>query len=91
MVFHLKDGYKWEPGSTIPPAQVLPVMFLSRCLTKVWAVKKLRTTIHSSIPPVIVLTDHSATKGIVEKTSLETSSTDRANKRLINASIYLSQ
>lgn len=81
-------------------------MFLSRCLTKaelaygpselevaclVWAVKRLRTMIHSSIPAVNVLTDHSATKGIVEKTSLDTSSTDRANRRLINASIYLSQ
>jgi hypothetical protein len=40
---------------------------------------------------VIVLTDHSATKGIVEQTNLRTSSTDRANKKLINASVYLSQ
>lgn len=106
MAFHLEDGYEWTPGSPIPANKVKPVMFLSRALQKaemrygpseqevaclVWAVRKLRTTIHSSCLPVIVLTDHSATKGIVEQTNLDTSSTDRANRRLINASIYLSQ
>jgi hypothetical protein len=40
---------------------------------------------------VIVLTDHSATKGIIEQTNLCTSSTDRANKQLINALVHLSQ
>ncbi|KAL2017178.1 hypothetical protein VTK56DRAFT_2498 [Thermocarpiscus australiensis] len=106
MVFHLKDGYEWRPGTIIPSNQVLPVMFLSRCLSKaelrygpseqevaclVWAVKKLRTMIHSSRLPVTVLTDHASTKGIVEQSNLDTSSTDRANRKLINASIYLSQ
>jgi hypothetical protein len=38
--------------------------------------------------PVIALTDHAATKGVVEQTSLDTSSTDRANRRLIDASTY---
>ena len=38
-----------------------------------------------------VLTDHIATKGIVERTTLDTSSADRANRRLVNCSIYLSQ
>jgi hypothetical protein len=47
--------------------------------------------IHSSRLPVNVLTDHAATKGIVEQTRLDTSSTDRANRRLITASIYLSE
>ncbi len=106
MAYHLVDGYNWVPGSIIPSNKILPVMFLSRCLEKaelgygpseqevaclVWAVKKLRTMIHSSCQPVVVLTDHSATKGIVEKTSLDIASTERANRRLINASIYLSQ
>jgi hypothetical protein len=54
-------------------------------------VRKLRTTIHSAHLPVIALTDHAATRGIVEQTTLDTSSTDRANRRLINASVYLSQ
>jgi Reverse transcriptase (RNA-dependent DNA polymerase)/RNase H-like domain found in reverse transcriptase/Integrase zinc binding domain len=106
MVFHTQEGYDWEPGTVIPATVIRPVMFLSRCLTSaelhygpselevaclVWAAKKLRTTLHSSNVPVVVLTDHSATKGIVEQTSLNTTSTDRANRRLINASIYLSQ
>ncbi|EAQ84379.1 hypothetical protein CHGG_08393 [Chaetomium globosum CBS 148.51] len=106
MVFHVQDGYEWKPGSVIPSKQVQPVMFLSRCLTKaelrygpseqevaclVWAVKKLRTMIHSSRHPVNVLTDHSSTRGIVEQTRLDTSSTDRSNRRLITASVYLSE
>src|SRR3954466_13928619 len=80
-------------------------MFLSKCLTNpemrygpselevacfVWACRRLRTVIYSNNHPVIVLTDHSFTKGIVEQTKLDTSLTDRANRRLINASIYLS-
>jgi RNase H-like domain found in reverse transcriptase/Reverse transcriptase (RNA-dependent DNA polymerase)/Chromo (CHRromatin Organisation MOdifier) domain/Integrase zinc binding domain len=106
MVFHLKTDFRWEPGTVIPSNQVLPVMYLSRCLSSpelrygpselevaclVWAAKKLRTMIQSSNKPVVVLTDHSATKGIVDQTTLNTTSTDRANKRLINSSIYLSQ
>jgi hypothetical protein len=34
MLFHLKDGYTWSPGSPIPSMAIDPVMFLSRCLTK---------------------------------------------------------
>lgn len=106
MLYHCKPEYKWEVG-TLPPANVVqPVMFLSRSLSQaelrygpselevaclVWAVKRLHTTVHSSNGPVIVLTDHSATKGIVEKVGLQTTSVDRANKHLINASVYLSQ
>lgn len=56
-----------------------------------WAVKRLRTSLQSSKQSTVVLTDHSATKQVVEKTSLETSSTDRANRRLVVASIYLSE
>ncbi len=105
MVFHTSDEYTWEPGTVIPATAIQPVMFLSRCLTNaelrygpselevaclVWAVKKLRTMLHSSNLPVTVLTDHSATKGIVDQTTLNTDSTDQANRRLINASVYLS-
>ncbi len=105
MVYHLKDGFEWKHGKTIPATEIEPVMFLSRCLTKaelrygsselevaclVWACKRLRTLLHSSNKRVVVLTDHEATRGIVNATSLNTSSTDRANRRLTNASVYLS-
>ncbi len=105
MAFHLKDDYIWQKGTPIPATALEPVMFLSRCLTKpelrygpselevaclVWACKRLRTMLHSSNHPIIVLTDHDSTRGIVAQTSLQTTSTDRANRRLVNASIYLS-
>lgn len=106
MVFHTKDGFVWDGNSPIPSAECLPVLFLSRCLTKeelnygpteqevaclVWAVKNIHTMIHGSNREVIALTDHSATVDIMRNTSLRTSSTDRANRRLISASVYLSQ
>lgn len=106
MVYHLKDGTVWAPGQSIPSTAIEPVMFLSRCLSKpennygpselevaclVWACKRLRTMLHSSQHPIVVLTDHDATRGIVEKTLLNTTSTDRSNRRLVNASIYLSE
>jgi hypothetical protein len=46
--------------------------------------------LHSCNQLSIVLTDHDATRGIINQTSLNTTSTDRANRRLVNASIYLS-
>ncbi|KAK4158831.1 hypothetical protein QBC43DRAFT_223424, partial [Cladorrhinum sp. PSN259] len=52
--------------------------------------KKLRTMFHSSKNPIIVFTDYSATKGIVENSNLNTGSTDRDNKRLRSAACYLS-
>ncbi|KXX73032.1 Retrovirus-related Pol polyprotein from transposon gypsy [Madurella mycetomatis] len=91
IVFYLKDRYNWTIDSIIPSIQVLLVIFLSYCLIAVetryglseqevvylvWAVKKLCTMIHLLGQPI---------------TSLDTSSIDRANRRLINASIYLSQ
>ncbi|KAM4067500.1 reverse transcriptase (RNA-dependent DNA polymerase) [Hirsutella rhossiliensis] len=104
--FHLKEGYEWKPGQAISSTAMQPIAFLSRTLTNaersygpselevaclVWAIKKMRTMVQSSTKPLIVLTDHSATQQIVNKTSLDTSSTDRANRRLVVASIYLSQ
>ena len=106
VAFHLRPGYTWTPGTKVPSNQVLPICYLSRCLSPAetrygpseqevgclyWTVRKLRTMIQSSELPVTVLTDHSATKGIVERTTIDTSSADRANRRLVNCSIYLSQ
>lgn len=105
-LFHLVDGYVWEPGTLVPSTAVRPILFASRCLTKaersygptelevgclVWSVRRMYTIIQSNNQPLVVLTDHSATRQIVDKTTMETASTDRANRRLINASIYLSQ
>ncbi len=47
--------------------------------------------LYSSRLLVNVLTDHVATRSIVEQTRLDTSSTNRANRRLITMSIYLSE
>ena len=105
MLFHLKPDFSWSPTTSIPSTAILPVMFLSRYLTKaelsygpselevaclVWACKRLCTILHLSNHRIIVLTDHNATRRIVNQTTLNTTSTDRANRRLINASIYLS-
>jgi hypothetical protein len=47
--------------------------------------------IQSSKSTVIVLTDHGATKGIYDRTSLNTADVTKANMRLVHASVYLSQ
>lgn len=106
MMFHLKDDREWSRHDHIPATAIDPVLFLSRCLTKaelnygpselevaclVWACKRLRTTIVSNRHPIVVLTDHESTMGIVNRSTLNTTSTDRANRRLINAAIYLDQ
>ena len=41
-----------------------------------WAARKIRTMLKSAEKPVVVLTDHYAIKGIVEKTTLDTMSVD---------------
>jgi hypothetical protein len=41
--------------------------------------------------PPVVLTDHTATSGIVNHTNISTSDLLKANQRLITTSIYLSQ
>ena len=47
--------------------------------------------IHSLNYLVVVLTDHIATKGIIEKSPLTTTSTEYSNYRLIYIAIYLSE
>ena len=106
VAFHLRDDYDWKPGTTIPATAIQPILFLSKVLTDreklygpselevgclAWAARKLRVMLKSSELPVTVLTDHASTKGIVKKNTLQTTSTDRANRRLIYASTYLSE
>ena len=106
MVYHLKQDRIPEAEDRIARTDVQPVMFLSRCLNAaernywptelevagiVWVVKKVRHMIESSQkPPVIIYTDHSAAVPISRQTSLNTSSTDKLNLRLVRASYYLS-
>ena len=81
-----------------------PILFLSRLLTNaetrywpteleiaglVWVVKKIRYMIEAATQPTIIYTDHSAVISIVRQTSLNTTSTEKLNLRLIRASEYL--
>ncbi|KAL8377036.1 hypothetical protein RB595_007933 [Gaeumannomyces hyphopodioides] len=107
MLYHLKEGYVWDRSTKHVPAHAIePIAFLSRCLSKtelnygpselevaclVWATKKLRTTLLNANKGIVVLTDHESTMGIVSRSTLNTASTDKANRRLISASIYLSE
>ena len=83
-----------------------PIMFLSKTLSPperrywptelevaclVWTTKRVRWMVEACEKPVTVLTDHSATIGIVRQTSLTSSSVDKLNNRLTRASQYLSQ
>jgi hypothetical protein len=82
---------------------MLSVMFLNRSLSNaetrygpsklkvaclMWFTKSFRIMVQLANLSVVVSTDHTATKGIMDQTILNTTSSDRANKRLINASIY---
>src|SRR6266699_443434 len=105
MVYHLKRDFQWQPTKNVPAIAIELVMFFFRCLTKeelrygsselevvclVWAYKRLRILLHSNNHRIVVLTDHEATRGIVHHSTLNTTSTDRANRKLTNASVYLS-
>ena len=55
----------------------------------VWVVKKIRHLIEASVKTTIVYTDHAAAVGIVRQSSMNTTSTEKLNLRLIRASEYL--
>jgi len=93
------------PGKTLAAKHVQPIFFLSRRTSKTersygsteseisaltWAVRKTHRLLASTRLPVQVLTDHSATKGIVLQTSLATVDLNKANPRLAHAAIFLS-
>jgi hypothetical protein len=105
--FQLADGQTWDGKSPIPRAWIRPVLYLSKTLNTaerkywptelevaclVWLVRKLRTIIGSNrVQPVHILTDHAATVGIVNQTSMETVDKTKMNLKLVLASEYLSQ
>jgi hypothetical protein len=93
----LLDGY---PNR----ADIEPIMFLSRMLSPaetrywptelevaglVWVLRKIRHLVESSKLPVRVYTDHGASLGIAKQTTLETTSAERSNLRLVRASEYI--
>lgn len=103
MIYHTE---KDQTSIKIPRTEVQPIMFLSKCLNDaernywptelevagiVWVVKKIRHMLESNLtPPVVIYTDHSAAVPISRQTSLNTTSTDKLNLRLVRASQYLS-
>ena len=95
MVYHVKN----DPEGPFPQTSVQPIMFLSKCLNDaernywptelevavaVWVVRKVRHMIDSTEkPPAIIYTDHSAAVPISRQTTLNATSTDRLNLRLV--------
>jgi len=93
---------KGDPITTTPiRTDVQPIMFLSKTLLGaesrywptelevaclVWIIRRIRWMVEALELPVTVFTDHAATTGIVQQTSLTTSSIDKLNIRLIRAS-----
>src|SRR6266699_68217 len=80
-------------------------MFFSCCFTKeelryrsskleivylVWMYKRLCTLLYSNNHRIVVLTDHEVIRGIVHYNILNITFIDRVNRRLIIASVYLS-
>ena len=55
----------------------------------VWVVKKMRHLIEASTHATVIYTDHSAAVSIVRQTSLNTSSIEKLNLRLVRASEFL--
>lgn len=104
MIFHL-EGDSWD-GRNIPVNSVQPVMYLSKVLTKaetryqatelevaclVWVCRQHRVQLQSCTKPVVILTDHGATRGIVNQTTLRTADVNKMNTKLMVASTFLSQ
>lgn len=105
ILYHVA-GNEWDEKTPPPRDKIQPILYLSKRLTEaetrywptelevaglVWLVRKLRHYFEDSKDPIMIFTDHSATTGIAKQVKLETSCTDKANKRLIRASQYLSQ
>ena len=94
-----------EPLDKPPgPKTIQPILFLSRDLIDaetrywpteleisglVWMIKKVRHLVEASKLPVIVYTDHSSTVNIAKQSSLNTTSIEKLNLRLVRSSEYL--
>lgn len=102
VIYHCEneDQATDPPRST----SVEPILFLSKLLNDaernywptelevaglVWVIKKIRHMVESSEHHTIIYTDHAATLGIMKQTSLNTTSTEKLNLRLVKASEFL--
>lgn len=106
MIFHLEKDTDKVELTKLAAHSIQPVAFLSKLLGSaernyhptelevaclVWTCRRMRVLIQSSKKQVVILTDHAATRGITNQTSLITSDANRSNMRLVHASQYLSQ
>lgn len=103
MVFHLSTPWKEGPISL---DDVEVVMYLSKVLTSaerkyeatelevaclVWVCRQLRPQLHSCVQDIVVLTDHKATRGVINQKNLHSVDVVKSNPRLTTASTYLKQ
>ena len=106
VISHLRDDYTWIPRTLIFASATQPIIFISKVLIKrellfsplelkmtclVQVACKIRVKLHLIKHPVVMLIDYGAIKRIVKRITMTTSSLDHTNRRLINASIYLSE
>lgn len=107
VLFHAKRDYVWNQQGPIPPAQVQPIMYLSRRVNDAesryfatelevacltWVLRKTRAIIQSSrVNPVVIFTDHGATPGIMRQIRINSADTTRATTRLMRASLLCSE
>ena len=98
IVYHVKGDLDPLKATDIRKSDVQPIMFLSKLLSTaeshywptelemaglVWAIKKLRHLVDSTVKPVIIYIDHSAVTSIARQTTLASSNTDKLNNCLI--------
>ncbi len=95
VAYHIRDG-----NSKATPHSVMPIIFLSKCLTPaqsrywptelevaglLWVVRRLHHMIRASLTPTVVWTDHASTPGLLQQIKLSATNTDKLNLRLIRA------
>ena len=83
-------------------SRIQPIIFMSKALSAaekryhateleatclIWTCRKLRPTIRSSMSPVVVLTDHGATRVIYDRTSLNASDVTKVSMRLVHLTV----
>ena len=103
MFYHIKEDP--VDLKLIKLSVVQPIMFLLKMLsdaeirywptelkimTLVWALKKIRHMVEATDKLVIVHTDHAASMSIAYQTKLASTSSDKQNLQLVQASMYLS-
>ena len=98
IIYYVKGDLNPLKATDIQKSDVQLIMFLSKLLFTaeshywpiklkmaglVWAIKKLRHLVDSTVKPVIIYTDHSTVTSIARQTTLTSSNTDKLNNHLI--------